>query len=99
PSQISTLSLHDALPIYGFSLNNVWNSMPSGHVTVAAALSETLAADIGNTWASIGLYTCTAATVFGRLYSDQHWLSDTFLAGVIGDRKSTRLNSSHSQIS
>ncbi|MDP4288908.1 MAG: phosphatase PAP2 family protein [Bacteroidota bacterium] len=69
---------------HGFSLSNVWNSMPSGHVTVAAALSESLAADIGNTYASIGLYTCLAATVFGRLYSDEHWLSDTFLGGVIG---------------
>lgn len=72
------------LVYHGFSLNNVWNSLPSGHVTVACALSETLASDIGNTWASIGLYTAAAATVFGRLYSDQHWLSDTFLGGVIG---------------
>ena len=68
----------------GFDLNNAANSMPSGHVTVAAALSESLAADIDNTWVSIGLYTCTAATAFARMYSDQHWLSDTFLAGVIG---------------
>ncbi len=68
----------------GFDLNNLANSMPSGHVATAAALSESLAADIDNTWVSIGLYTCTAATAFARMYSDQHWLSDTFLAGVIG---------------
>jgi membrane-associated phospholipid phosphatase len=73
-----------AFVFHGFSLANVWNSMPSGHVTVAAALSETLAADIDNTWASIGLYSLTAATVFSRLYSDEHWFSDTFLGGVIG---------------
>lgn len=68
----------------GFSIDNAWNSMPSGHVTVATALSETLAADIDNPWASAALYTFAGATVFSRLYSDEHWLSDTFLASVIG---------------
>ena len=69
---------------HGFSLNNAWNSLPSGHVTVASALTETLAADIGNTYASIGLYTALGLTVFGRLYSDEHWLSDTFVGALIG---------------
>jgi membrane-associated phospholipid phosphatase len=69
---------------HGFTLNNVWNSMPSGHVTVASALSETLAADIDQPWAYVLFYTFDAMTVFGRLYSDEHWLSDTFLGGVIG---------------
>ena len=73
-----------ALVYHGFSLSNAWNSFPSGHVTVATALSETLAADIGNPWASAALYTFAGVTVFGRLYSDQHWFSDTFLAGIIG---------------
>jgi len=73
-----------AFVFHGFTLNNVWNSMPSGHVTVAAALSETLAADIDQPWAYVAFYAFDAATVFGRLYSDAHWLSDTFLGGVIG---------------
>jgi len=68
----------------GPSLTNAYNSMPSGHVTVASALSESLAEDIGNTWVSVGLYACVAATAYSRMYSDQHWFSDTFLAGVIG---------------
>jgi hypothetical protein len=53
-------------------------------VTVASALSATLAEDIGNPWATLGLYTCAGLTLFGRLYSDQHWVSDTFVGGVIG---------------
>ncbi len=69
---------------HGFSIQNIWNSMPSGHVTVASALSETLAADINQTWAYITFYTFDAATIFGRLYSDVHWFSDTFLGAVIG---------------
>jgi hypothetical protein len=73
-----------AFVYHGFSLNNAWNSMPSGHVTVASALSETLAADIDKPWAYVTFYTFDAATIFGRLYSDEHWFSDTFLAAVIG---------------
>jgi hypothetical protein len=69
---------------HGFSLKNAWNSMPSGHVTVASALSETLAADIDKPWAYVTFYAFDAATIFGRLYSDEHWFSDTFLAAVIG---------------
>ena len=68
----------------GPSLANAANSMPSGHVTVASALSESLAEDIHNTYVTIGLYTFVAATAYSRMYSDQHWFSDTFLAGVIG---------------
>jgi hypothetical protein len=73
-----------ALVYNGFSLSNAFNSFPSGHVTVAAALTETLASDIGNPWATAGLYTALGATMFGRMYSDQHWLSDTFLGAFIG---------------
>ncbi|HET6401880.1 MAG TPA: phosphatase PAP2 family protein [Candidatus Kapabacteria bacterium] len=73
-----------AFVYHGFSLNNAFNSMPSGHVTVASALSETLAADIDKPWAYVTFYAFDAATIFGRLYSDEHWFSDTFLAAVIG---------------
>ena len=69
---------------HSFSLTNALNSMPSGHVTVASALSESLASDIGNAWVSAGLYTFIAWTAYSRMYADVHWLSDTFLAGVIG---------------
>jgi membrane-associated phospholipid phosphatase len=68
----------------GPSLANAANSMPSGHVTVASALSESLASDLDNTWASVALYSFVAWTAYSRIYVDAHWLSDTFLAGVIG---------------
>ncbi|SRR5579883_629573 len=69
---------------HGFSLKNAWNSLPSGHATVACALSSTLAAEIDNPYVTAGLYALVGTTVFGRLYTDNHWLSDTFLGGVIG---------------
>ena len=68
----------------GPSLANVSNSMPSGHVTGAAALSESLAEDIHNTWVSVGLYSFVSATAIARMYTDQHWFSDTFMAGIVG---------------
>ena len=68
----------------GPTIANDWNSMPSGHVTVATAACSSLAEDIGNTWASIGLYSAAAVTVFARMYSDKHWSSEVFLGGVIG---------------
>lgn len=70
---------------HGFTLNDAWNSLPSGHTTVACALSETLAADIDQPWAYVTFYSFEAATVFGRLYSDAHWLSDTFAGAIIGN--------------
>jgi membrane-associated phospholipid phosphatase len=73
-----------AFAFHGFSLNNIWNSLPSGHVTVASALSESLASDIDNTWVTAVLYSFIAWTAYSRIYADAHWLSDTFLAGVVG---------------
>ncbi len=69
---------------HGFTLNDAWNSLPSGHVTVAAALSSTLAAEIDNPYATAGLYSLVGLTMYSRMYTDKHWLSDTFLGGVIG---------------
>ncbi len=59
-------------------------SLPSGHATVAFALSTTLAKRINNTYASIGLYTLATVTSLSRIYEDQHWASDVFLGSAIG---------------
>lgn len=59
-------------------------SLPSGHATVAFALSTTLANRIDNTFASIGLYTLAAVTSLSRIYDDMHWASDVFLGSAIG---------------
>ncbi len=59
-------------------------SLPSGHATVAFALSTTLANRINNTYASIGLYTLAAVTSLSRIYDDMHWASDVFLGSAIG---------------
>ncbi|MEI7484578.1 MAG: phosphatase PAP2 family protein [Ignavibacteriota bacterium] len=59
-------------------------SLPSGHATVAFALSTTLANRIHNTYVSIGLYSLAGITALARVYDDKHWVSDVFLGSAIG---------------
>ncbi len=68
----------------GFQSKTETTSMPSGHVTVAFAMSSVLAERIDNVYASLFLYSLAASTVFQRIYSDSHWASDCIPAAVIG---------------
>ncbi len=67
-----------------FKIDDEFISLPSGHTTIAFALSSVLAAEIDNTYASIGLYTLASLTGFSRMYDNKHWLSDVFLGAAIG---------------
>ncbi len=70
---------------HGFEFDNDFESLPSGHTTVAFAVSSVLSSQINNTWASVGLYSFATLTAFSRVYHDEHWISDTFLGAVIGN--------------
>ncbi len=59
-------------------------SFPSGHVVVAFALTTSLADDLHNTWATIGLYTVATGTAFSRINDNRHWLSDCVLGAALG---------------
>lgn len=72
------------LKFHGMEFNNEHTSLPSGHVTVAFAISSTLSGKLNNTWASIGLYSLATLTAASRIYTDDHWFSDTFLGAAIG---------------
>lgn len=67
-----------------FKTDNPHNSFPSGHTVVAFATSSVLAASIKNTYASIALYSLAGLTAYQRIYSNNHWFSDTVLAAIIG---------------
>ena len=67
-----------------FTIKEERVSLPSGHSTVAFAISSVLAGRINNTYASIGLYTLASCTALSRVYSDEHWASDIVLGSVIG---------------
>lgn len=67
-----------------FTIDDGFVSMPSGHSTVAFALSSVLANRIHNVYASIGLYTIAGVTALSRIYHDQHWASDVILGSACG---------------
>lgn len=67
-----------------FKTTNDYLSFPSGHSTVAFTLSSILSQRINNTYASVGLYSLAILTLWQRMYSDNHWLSDVILGASIG---------------
>ena len=70
---------------HGIQFKDETASFPSGHSTVAFAISSVLSRKIKNTWASIGLYALATLTAVSRVYDDEHWTSDTFLGAAIGN--------------
>ncbi len=79
-----------------YVFDNDYYSMPSGHATVAFTVSTVLAERIQNIYATIGLYGLASLTAYQRIYSDNHWFSDTVLSAVIGmviGRTVVKLNS------
>lgn len=67
-----------------FQTTNDYLSFPSGHSTVAFTLSSILSQRINNTYASVCLYSLAFLTLWQRMYSDNHWLSDVILGASIG---------------
>jgi membrane-associated phospholipid phosphatase len=72
------------LKFRGFQFNDDYLSLPSGHTTVAFAVSSVLAERIHNSVASVGLYSLAGLTGLARVYHNQHWFSDVFLGAAIG---------------
>lgn len=68
----------------GFQFRHETTSLPSGHSTVAFAMSTVLAKEIDNPYATAGLYSLATITALSRIYDDEHWASDTFLGAAIG---------------
>lgn len=63
---------------------NDFLSFPSGHATVAFALSSVLAGMTRNRIAQFFLYLLAVITAVSRIYHDQHWLSDVVLSAIFG---------------
>lgn len=75
--------------------NNVWDwniwelddehqSFPSGHATVAFALSSVLAEEIDNTAIDIGVYTLASLAALSRVVDGRHWFADVASGAAIG---------------
>lgn len=68
----------------GFQASNEFQSFPSGHTTVAWALSTVLAERIDNIFARVGFYGIAAMTGYARVRNNQHWISDVAVGALLG---------------
>jgi len=66
-----------------FSTDDDHHSFPSGHTAAAFALSTVLAHQIGNGWATAGLYTLAGLTSLSRVYAGEHWFSDCVFSAML----------------
>ena len=67
-----------------FEFFSAHSSFPSGHATVAFALSKSLSDDINRRWATVGLYTIATASAYARLVDNMHWASDLVAGAAVG---------------
>jgi membrane-associated phospholipid phosphatase len=61
-----------------------FHSFPSGHTTLAFALSTVLSRNAGSRVLKVLAFVPAAMTAFSRLYQDYHWTSDCFVSAIIG---------------
>jgi membrane-associated phospholipid phosphatase len=68
----------------GFQFKAATTALPSGHSTVAFALSSVLASRLRKSSWSTVLYSLATLTALSRVYHGDHWMSDSFLGSAIG---------------
>lgn len=68
----------------GLSWTNRQWSFPSGHTTIAFAMSASLSVRLKHPATTAGLFALALLTTGHRIYDDQHWLSDTLFGAAIG---------------
>ncbi|MDH4068916.1 MAG: phosphatase PAP2 family protein [Ignavibacteria bacterium] len=67
-----------------FETANEVQSFPSGHTTVAFAMSTVFAERIGGVWARVGFYGLASMTAYARVRNNQHWVSDVVAGAGLG---------------
>jgi len=72
-------------------------SFPSGHATVAFALSSVIAGLYPHRWWQIFWYALAVITAVSRMYHDQHWLSDVLFSALLGTSVGVWLVNQHFQ--
>ncbi len=67
-----------------FSLDDDFNSLPSGHTSVAFSSAGYLFARSRNPWVRWGSLALATGVGAARIYLDRHWLSDVLLGAGLG---------------
>lgn len=65
-------------------LKDSFQALPSGHTTVAFAVSTVMAKSVDSLPWKFFWYGAAGLVAASRVYHNQHWVSDVFLGGVIG---------------
>ena len=77
--------------------NDDFHSLPSGHSTLAFALSTALSQNIEQDYLKWLIYLPAVLTTFSRVYQDKHWTSDVFLGAAIGYFVGTWVHQQHEE--
>ena len=64
--------------------NNDFQALPSGHTTVAFAVSTVMAHSWDNIYWKSFWYTSAGMVALSRSYHNKHWVSDVFLGAAVG---------------
>lgn len=78
-------------------LDDGYHSLPSGHSTLAFALSTVLSRNVKSGALKVLAYIPAALTVLARESEDEHWMSDCILGGIIGYASATWIIDLHDQ--
>jgi membrane-associated phospholipid phosphatase len=74
----------ESLDADGFRPFSGQTAMPSGHTTMAFALATSLADEVHQPWAKVGLYGLATTVGWSRLNDNRHWLSDVAAGALVG---------------
>ena len=74
----------DPTNFIGFTTDNAYQSFPSGHVTVAFALSTVFAEYLDSPWSRIAFYGVASLTATERIVNTEHWFTDVAIGALLG---------------
>ncbi len=78
-------------------LDDGFHSLPSGHTTLAFALSTVLARNTDSGTLKVLAYIPATLTIVARIYQDYHWASDCVLGAAIGYAAATWVVNTHAE--
>jgi membrane-associated phospholipid phosphatase len=67
-----------------FSMENGWQSFPSGHATTAFALATAISAEADRRWVTALTFSGASLVAWSRGHEDQHWASDVVAGAAVG---------------
>jgi membrane-associated phospholipid phosphatase len=67
-----------------FTLDNGWQSFPSGHATVAFAMATAISAEADRSWVTVLTFSGAGLVAWSRSHEDRHWASDIVAGAAVG---------------